>query len=430
MFSKKQKAIFLDRDGTITKYKDFIVDPSQIELEEGAAKGIKMLGDAGFLVIITTNQPQVARGMCTEADIERINRRTVELLEKEGARIDAVYFCPHHPERDHPDIPPHVMKYRVDCECRKPKAGMLKTAAEELDIDLAESFSIGDRTVDIEAGKRAGCGTILVHTGEAGKDGKYPAQADYEAENLEDAAKIILMQGVKALILAGGRGERLKPLTDTMPKPMIEIAGKPLLEHQIISLRKSGIRDIIICGSYLIEKIKDYFGAGERFGVRIEYPQEPEQLGTGGTIKNAREFLKKANRIVIVNGDKMIGPEFDFFEIFEFDAQKNGFCTILVRETDHPIDSDVVLLDDNSKVIKFVGRGQSVQTISNSGLFIVKPELLDYIPEGKSNIEKDVIFTLINTKDIYGFMSPKHWFIRDIGTPERLESTRKRFSVD
>ncbi len=422
-----KKAVFLDRDGTITKHKDFITDESQLELEPGAAEGISILNDLGFTVVVVTNQPQVARGMCTESDIERIHRKMEELLAQKGARVDAVYFCPHHPEKNHPDIPPSAMKYRIDCECRKPKAGMLKEAAQKLGIALTQSFMIGDTTSDLLAGKTAGCTTMLVKTGSAGRDGKYPVKADYEAENLEMAAKMIAMRGVKALILAGGRGERLRPFTDTMPKPMVPIAGKPVLEHQINALKQSGIVDVVICGSYLIEKIKEYFGTGEKFGVRIEYPAEPDQLGTGGTIKNAASFLKNAKKIVIVNGDKMIGPEFNFFDIVKFDAQKNGFCTILVRETDHPLDSDIIVLDKNAKVIQFIGRGQSEQRISNSGLFIITPALLDYIPEGKCSLEKDVIFKLIGDKDIYGFMAPQHWFIRDIGTPERLESARKRF---
>ncbi|MDO8601880.1 MAG: HAD-IIIA family hydrolase, partial [bacterium] len=278
-------AVFLDRDGTITKYKDFITDLGQLELEAGAAKGIKILNNFGFKVIVVTNQPQVARGMCTEADVEKINRSMTELLEKEGAHIDAIYFCPHHPERNHPDIPPQALKYRIDCECRKPNAGMLQDGAKKFNIALERSFMVGDTTVDLEAGRKAGCATILVKTGKAGSDGKHSAKADYVADNLENAAKIITMRGVKGVILAGGRGERLRPFTDTMPKPMLQIGEKPVLEHQINSLRKSGIAEIIILGSYLIEKIKEYFGAGERFGVRIEYPQELEQLGTGGAIK-------------------------------------------------------------------------------------------------------------------------------------------------
>jgi mannose-1-phosphate guanylyltransferase/phosphomannomutase len=184
---------------------------------------------------------------------------------------------------------------------------------------------------------------------------------------------------------------------------------------------------VVILGSYLIHKIKEYFGTGEKFGVSIKYPEELEQMGTGGAIKNAGAFLKDARKIVIVNGDKMIGPEFDFFEICQFDGKRGGFCTILARETDHPLDSDIVILDASGKVVKLIGRGQDEHKISNSGLFVVTPEILGHIPDGKSNIEKDVIFKLIDAKDIYAFMAPKDWFIRDIGTPERLASARKRF---
>jgi len=430
MKKNSKKAVFLDRDGTITKYKGFITDESQVELVAGAAEGIKIFNDFGFKVIVVTNQPQVARGMCGEKDIERINRRMIELLEREGARVDAVYFCPHHPETHHADIPPQAMKYRVDCDCRKPKTGMLKQAAEKFNIDLRKSFVVGDRSVDIETGKNAGCTTILVKTGEAGGDGKYGAKADYEAEGLREAAKVAATRGVKAVILAGGRGERLRPITGEIPKPMAEIAGKPLLERQIEALRESGITEVVICASYLADKIKSHFGSGENFGVKIYYPEEPEQLGSGGAVKNAERFLRNAEKIVIVNGDKMIGGGFDFFEILKFDAKQNGFCTILARETDHPEDSDIITLNGEGRVVKFLGRGQSEYRISNSGVVVAGLELLDCIPEGKSNIEKDVIFKLIGKKDIYGFMAPKSWFIRDIGTPEGLESARRRFKAD
>lgn len=427
MKNNNKKYIFLDRDGTITKYKGFITNENQVELEAGAAEGIKILNDFGFGVIVATNQPQVARGMCSEGDIEKINRRMMDLLKKKGARIDAVYVCPHHPETHHKDIPPHAMKYRIDCDCRKPKIGMLKKAAEKFGIDLKASFMVGDRTVDIETGKNAGCATILLKSGEFGNDDKDAVKADYEADNLESAAKFIVSRGVTAVILAGGRGERLRPLTDDIPKPMVEISGKPLLWHQIEALRKSGITEVVICASYLADKIKEYFGSGKDFGVNIHYPKEPKQLGSGVAVKNAEKFLRGAKKLLIMNGDKMIGDGFDFFDIIKFDAEKNGFCTILARETDHPEDSDIIMLDGAGRVVKFLGRGQREQKISNSGAILASPALLQYIPEGTSNIEKDVIFTLLGKKDIYGFVAPKNWFIRDIGTPERLEATRRKF---
>ncbi|MBI4154340.1 HAD-IIIA family hydrolase, partial [Candidatus Woesearchaeota archaeon] len=337
------RAVFLDRDGTVTRNTFLVVDPKDAVLEERAADGVKLLNTLGFRVIIVTNQPQVARGLVTEEDVGRINNKIVADLKEKGAHIDAVYFCPHHPETHHIDVPEHAKKYRIACECRKPRTGMLDKAAKDFNIDLSKSFVVGDQTMDILAGKNAGCKTLLVRTGEAGMDGKHDAKPDFVCDNLYRAAVLIKRNlTVKAVILAGGRGERLRPLTDKLPKPMIQVGGKPVLQHQIEALKKSGITEIILCGSYLVDEIKKYFGSGEEFGVNMQYPHEPEHLGSGGAVKNASAYLKDAGRFIVMNGDKMVGSEFDFEQMLDYDDGKDGFMTVLVRETDHPLDSDIL----------------------------------------------------------------------------------------
>ena len=407
------RAVFLDRDGVITKDPGF-VHYNRLELLPGAAEAIRHL-NKNFLVIIVTNQPIVARGIMSEDELAAAHEKLAASLG--GAKIDAFYFCPHHPEKHHADIPAHAMKYRVVCNCRKPGTGMIEQACKDFDIDLSESFVVGDLASDIEMGKAAACKTVSIGS---------VRDSDYAAANLLDASKII-DPPFKAVILAGGRGERLKPLTDTIPKPMIKINNKPVLQHQIEVLRQSGIKDIIVCGSYLIEKIKDYFGS-EWKGVHIEYPNEPEQLGSGGAVKNAAAYLRDVNRFIVINGDKMIG-RFDFRKIIEFDLQKKGFATLLVRETDHPLDSDILKLDGNNRVLEFIGRGQDTYKTSNSGIVIAGPSLLDHIPNGNINIEKDVMFQLVKEKYIYGFLMPSNWFVKDMGTPERLAAVRERFEV-
>ena len=220
-------AVFLDRDGTINKIEEtetpkFVTSYNKFEFYEDVANAIKILNRLGVKVIVTTNQPSVAHGLCTEEDVKELHRSMIRDLKNSGATIDAVYFCPHHPEIHHKDIPAHAMKYRDDCDCRKPKIGMLKLAEAELALDISKSFVIGDRTVDIQSGKNAGCKTVLVKTGMAGNDKKYDVSPDFVCNNLLEAAKLIERNlTTKAVILAGGRGERLKPLTDTMPKPMM-----------------------------------------------------------------------------------------------------------------------------------------------------------------------------------------------------------------
>lgn len=164
---QKQKAIFLDRDGTINKYFGFLRDIEQFELLPGVAEAIKRINESGYLAIVVTNQPVIARGEVTKEQLQEIHNKMETLLGVEGAYLDAVYFCPHHPHKGYEGEVPEL---KIDCECRKPKPGMLLKAAEEFNIDLNNSWMIGDGENDIKAGKAAGCNTALIGTGEYGQD--------------------------------------------------------------------------------------------------------------------------------------------------------------------------------------------------------------------------------------------------------------------
>lgn len=192
--SRKQRCVFLDRDGTVNCYAGLISSPQQLELYEGAAEAIRMLNESGYLTVIVTNQPVVARGLCSEEDVKEIHRKLETLLGEKGAYLDEIVFCPHHPDKGYPEEDP---AYKIDCRCRKPKTGMIVSMAERYHIDLSESYMIGDTTVDIQTGINAGLHTVLVHTGEGGRDGKYSALPELEAENLLSAVKIILSTDVK-----------------------------------------------------------------------------------------------------------------------------------------------------------------------------------------------------------------------------------------
>lgn len=152
--SKKQKAVFLDRDGTLNKKHGFICSPDQLELLEGTSEAIKKINSSGYLAIVVTNQPQIARGELTFGELYEINNKLETLLGKEGAYIDAIYFCPHHTDKG---FEGERIEYKVECECRKPKPGMLLKAAKDFNIDLSKSIMIGDSENDILAGKAAGC---------------------------------------------------------------------------------------------------------------------------------------------------------------------------------------------------------------------------------------------------------------------------------
>lgn len=155
----KQKAIFLDRDGTINKYVGFLRDIDEFELLDGVADAIQEINASGYLAIISTNQPVIARGEVSFDELEMIHNKMETLLGQKGAYLDAIYFCPHHPHKGYEGERPEL---KFDCECRKPKPGMLLKAAQEFNIDLAQSWMIGDGENDIKAGMNAGCKTALI----------------------------------------------------------------------------------------------------------------------------------------------------------------------------------------------------------------------------------------------------------------------------
>ncbi len=185
----RQKCIFIDRDGTVNKLKGHLWNEKELELEEGVIDAVKLINASEYLAIIVTNQPVVARGLCEIEDIETIHHKLSSLLGNEGAFLDDIIFCPHHPDGGYPN---ERLKYKIKCSCRKPKTGMIDKMVEKYNIDVSKSYMIGDTTRDIMTGVNANLHTILVKTGEAGEDGKYKVKAEHEAKNLKEAVEIIL----------------------------------------------------------------------------------------------------------------------------------------------------------------------------------------------------------------------------------------------
>ena len=158
----KQKAIFLDRDGTINKYVGFLTDINEFELLDGVADAIQMINESGYLAIVVTNQPVIARGEVSVGELQEIHNKMETLLGLEGVYLDGIYFCPHHPHKGYEGEIPEL---KFDCDCRKPKPGMLLKAAEDFNIDLSQSWMTGDGENDIKAGEVAGCKTALIGEG-------------------------------------------------------------------------------------------------------------------------------------------------------------------------------------------------------------------------------------------------------------------------
>lgn len=159
--ANKQRAVFLDRDGTINKYVGFLRNIDEFELLDGVVEAIKKINASGYLAIVVTNQPVIARGEVSFEELQEIHNKMETLLGEQGAYVDAIYFCPHHPHKGYAGERPEL---KIDCECRKPKPGMLMQAAKDFNIDLKNSWMIGDGENDILAGKNAGCHTALIQS--------------------------------------------------------------------------------------------------------------------------------------------------------------------------------------------------------------------------------------------------------------------------
>ena len=177
----KQKAIFLDRDGTINKYVGYLRTPEQFELLEGVGEAIRKINLSGYLAIVVTNQPVIARGDVTVDGLQQIHNKMETMLGKEGAYLDGVYYCPHHPDKG---FAGEVEELKIVCECRKPKAGLLLQSAKDFNIDLSQSWMIGDSENDVLAGRNAGCKTALIGETDYGQNLQATSLLDFVKEIL------------------------------------------------------------------------------------------------------------------------------------------------------------------------------------------------------------------------------------------------------
>lgn len=185
----RQRAIFLDRDGTMNVSKGFISNADGLELIPGTIEAIKAINKSGALAIVITNQPVIARGECSFEELHNIHNKLKTLLGEKGAFVDDIFYCPHHPDKG---FEGEVPELKFDCDCRKPKTGMINEAVDKYNIDLSKSYMVGDSTMDLELARNAGVKSVLVDTGFAGNDGKYDRSCDIEAKDLLDAVEKII----------------------------------------------------------------------------------------------------------------------------------------------------------------------------------------------------------------------------------------------
>jgi histidinol-phosphate phosphatase family protein len=186
-------AVFLDRDGTLNDDRPFINCAANLELLPGAGPALHRLREAGFLLILATNQPVIARGEATWSELDDIHRKLEWELGKAGAYLDAIYVCPHHPDAG---FPGERAELKIACDCRKPATGLIDQACRDFAIDRAASWMVGDSTRDVELARRAGLASVLVRTGNGGEDGRYEIRPDHVVADIGAAAGLIAEQAL------------------------------------------------------------------------------------------------------------------------------------------------------------------------------------------------------------------------------------------
>lgn len=228
---------------------------------------------------------------------------------------------------------------------------------------------------------------------------------------------------MKAIILSAGKGERVRDLNRDSrdrekPKVLLEILGKPMIVWNIELLKRYGVKDIAINTHYMAEKIKGYLGNGESFGVRLNYSYEPELLGTSGALNNFRDFFNE--RFFVLYGDVI--SQMNLEKLVKFHEEKGGCATLVVHKTDHPEDSDIVTLGGDERVIGLAHKpGNSYYgNLGNAALYVAEPQILNYVPEGRSDFAKDIFKEMMKAGEkLYGYRTNE--FIKDAGTPERIK---------
>jgi len=432
----KNICVFLDRDGVINENRsDHVKSWSEFVFLPEVFEPLRLLATNGMRVIVTTNQAVINRGLVTAETVEEINRGMAGVVAQNGGRIDAIYYCPHRPEEN--------------CGCRKPRPGLLLRAAQEWNINLAASYMIGDALSDIDAALAAGCQAILVRTG-SGRENEPVVREKWPhvpiVNNLRDAVAWILenirsklengkgkveeerdpfsivyspSSVIRALVLAAGEGTRLRPLTLDRPKPMLPVAGRPVLEHIVHWLRAHGITKIAINLHHKPQAITDYFGNGRHFGVQVIYSFEESLLGTAGAARKLKDFLQ--GTFLVVYGDVL--TNLNLTTLLEFHRHKQGAITMALYRVDNPSACGLVGLDKNSRIIRFVEKPPPEEVftnMANAGVLVVESGVLSHVPPNTfydfgHNLLPDL---LAKGVPLYGYPIPETAYLIDIGTPE------------
>lgn len=232
---------------------------------------------------------------------------------------------------------------------------------------------------------------------------------------------------MKVVISAGGKGTRISSMFQDIPKPMIKIEGKPVLEHELIFLREQGFCDIIVTIGHLKDCIRDYFGNGNKWGLNITYFEEEYPLGTAGALYYLKEQLKED--FFLLNGDAIMNV--DLKRMLKFHKEHHAKVTLFTHPNSHPYDSALIVADYETHQVKEWLHKEDERTIYknqvNAGVHIIHPSVIENMKEGKCDLDREILKPLIKTGTVYAYESPE--YVKDMGTPERYESVRKDFAT-
>jgi NDP-sugar pyrophosphorylase family protein len=249
----------------------------------------------------------------------------------------------------------------------------------------------------------------------------------YKIKNRSHAVELLLLRAMgnntirKALILAGGKGTRFKPITDEIPKPMIPLQGKPIIQHTIDLLKKYGIREIYISVGYKADKFKEYFGDGSKFGVKINYIEETEPMGTAGPLKLAKEYLNET--FVMCNADEL--KDIDLIDMCLFHKENGAKATIALTTVNDPSAYGVAKMQ-GAKILEFIEKpANPPSNLINAGLYILEPEVIDMVPEGFCMVEKQIFPNIAQDQKLYGYHFTGQWY--DTGNLERYAKALKEW---
>src|SRR5450756_1820231 len=222
---------------------------------------------------------------------------------------------------------------------------------------------------------------------------------------------------MKAVIMAGGEGTRLRPLTSNQPKPMLPMANIPMMEHVVNLLRQHGFEDIVVTVAFMANAIRTYFGDGSEFGVRMVYATESTPLGTAGSVRNARDELDE--RFLVISGDVL--TDIDLSEVVAFHEKRGALATLALKAVENPLEFGIVITREDGSVERFLEKpnwGQVFSDTINTGIYVLEPEIFDSIPEGAVvDFAGDVFPTVLEQgQPLHGHIADGYW--EDVGTIE------------